>query len=40
MMRALFTDRILFAGAFVWNEAPALADWLDILESLKSLTLF
>lgn len=40
MMKTLFTDRALVALAFVWNEAPALSDWLEILESMKSLNLF
>lgn len=35
MMKTLFTDRILVAAAFVWAEAPAVADWLDILSSLQ-----
>lgn len=39
-MKILCTDRALVALAFVWNEAPALSDWLDIIESLQSLTIF
>lgn len=39
-MKALFTDRFLVAAAFVWNEAPALSDWLEIIESLQSVNPF
>ncbi len=39
-MKSLCTDRALVALAFVWSEAPALADWLDIIESLQSLSIF
>lgn len=36
-MKTLFTDRLLVAAAFVWAEAPAVADWLDIVTSLYSI---
>lgn len=39
-MKTLFTDRFVFAAAFVWNEAPAVSDWLEIIESLPFLNPF
>lgn len=36
-MKTLFTDRALVVLAFVWNEAPAVSDWLDIISSVATL---
>lgn len=35
-MKTFFTDRAMVAAAFVWAEAPAVADWLDIVTNLYS----
>lgn len=37
MTRFFFTERAAVAGAFVWSEGPAMADWLDIMSAFSSL---
>ena len=36
-MKIFCTDRIIVAGAFLWSEAPAAADWLEIVQGALSI---
>lgn len=36
-MKIFCTERLLVVGAFLWSEAPAAADWLEIVQGAISL---